>query len=137
MDAATCRALVESFYGDVWNRRDRVRAAEILAPDLRFRGSLDQEKAGVAGFLDYADSVHAALADYTCTIEALVADGGRAAARVRFEGRHEGPFLGHTPTGRPVIWMGAAFFTFADSRIAEIWVLGDLDGLKRQLKEAV
>ena len=56
MDAATSRALVESFYGDVWNRRDRVRAAEILAPDLRFRGSLDQEKAGVAGFLDYADA---------------------------------------------------------------------------------
>jgi predicted ester cyclase len=36
-------------------------------------------------------------------------------------------------TGRRVSWAGAAFFTFSDDRIADLWVLGDVDALRRQL----
>jgi hypothetical protein len=32
--------------------------------------------------------------------------------------------------------MGAAFFSFAQARIGSLWVLGDMDGLKRQLGAA-
>ncbi|HEY2049082.1 MAG TPA: ester cyclase [Caulobacteraceae bacterium] len=77
----------------------------------------------------------AALADYRCTVEDLIEGEGRAAARARFEGVHRGDLLGFAPTGRHVAWTGAAIFTVAAGRLADVWVLGDLDSLRRQLAE--
>jgi predicted ester cyclase len=131
--SASPQVLVERFYHDVWMRADESAAHDILEPELVFRGSLGVERRGVDGFLDYVRAVHGALADYTCTIEDLVTAPGRAAARVRFAGRHRGPLLGVPATGRRVAWTGAAFFTLGDRRIRRIWVLGDLDALKAQL----
>jgi len=127
------RILVERFYGEVWNRRDFAVADDILAADFRFRGSLGDKTVGVPAFLAYVDSVHAALADYRCTIEELIADQRRASARMMFSGRHRAPLLGVAATGRDVSWAGAAFFTVARDRIESLWVLGDIAGLKRQL----
>ena len=129
------RALVQRFYFEVWNTGDEGAAHAILAPDLRFRGSLGLERRGPDGFVDYMRGVRAALGGYRCIIDQLVADAESAAARTRFRGRHRGPFLGFEPTGREVEWSGAAFFTMSGSRIETIWVLGDLEGLRAQLDD--
>lgn len=125
--------LVERFYHELWNRAEESVAFEILAPDFRFRGSLGPEQRGPEGFLGYHREVHAALGDYRCHIVTLVEDGPRAAARMRFTGIHRGRFFGVEPTGRPVEWAGAAFFEAAEGKIASLWVLGDVDGLKARL----
>jgi len=75
------RELVARFYRDVWERADESAAREILRPDLSFRGSLGPVMRGVDAFVGYMRSIHAALADYTCIIEDLVATEDRAAAR--------------------------------------------------------
>jgi predicted ester cyclase len=129
----TPRRLVERFYYELWNAARESVAEEILDAGFRFRGSLGAERVGRKGFLDYLRSVHAALGDYTCTIDDLVEGGNRAAARLSFRGVHRGNFFGIAPTGRIVEWSGAAFFTTDGSRLTELWVLGDVDGLKRQL----
>ena len=129
------RALVEAFYLDVWNRADEDRAREILADSFRFRGSLGAERVGPDGFIAYMHDVHRALGDYRCIIDELVTDGGRAAARMRFTGKHRAEFLGVAATGRQVTWAGAAFFRFEGGRITKLWVLGDLTDLRRQLEE--
>jgi len=126
-------SLVERFYGDIWNRRDYDIAEKLLAFNFRFRGSLGDETVGISAFLAYAKTIHAALADYRCTIEELIADRDRASARMLFAGCHRAPLLGIAATGRNVSWAGAAFFTMAQGRIASLWVLGDIAGLKRQL----
>jgi steroid delta-isomerase-like uncharacterized protein len=130
---ADSRNLVEAFYGDIWNRRDYAAAKQILSPDLRFRGSLGSQTLGVPAFLAYVDGVHAALSDYRCLIEELIAEQSRAAARMSFRGCHRGPLFGAAGTGRDLSWVGAAFFGILEGRIASVWVLGDLDGLKQQL----
>jgi hypothetical protein len=38
-----------------------------------------------------------------------------------------------SPTGRQISWSGGAFFTMDGKQITELWVLGDIDGVKRQL----
>ncbi len=81
-------------------------------------------------------SVHAVLADYRCAIEELIAGDDAAATRMIFFGIHRGPLFGVATTGKPVSWTGAAFFTFALARIGSLRVLGDMDGLKRQLGAA-
>jgi predicted ester cyclase len=127
------RRLVERFYYELWNAARESVAEEILDPGFRFRGSLGAERVGREGFLDYLRSVHAALGDYTCVIDDLVESGNRAAARLSFRGIHRGIFFGIAPTGRMVEWSGTAFFRTDGTRLTELWVLGDVDGLKRQL----
>jgi steroid delta-isomerase-like uncharacterized protein len=125
--------LVERFYTDLWNKQDFAVAEEILAPEFRFRGSLGSETIGIPAFLAYIGSIHAALADYCCTIEEIVADEVHAAARMRFAGIHRGRLFGVDATGRRVSWAGAAFFRSAQARIVSLWVRGDVEGLRQQL----
>lgn len=129
----TPKQLVESFYADVWNRKDEAQARRILAADLDFRGSLDDLRTGAEGFLDYARLIHAALEGFTCTIRELMVDGDRVAARMAFHGTHQGPMFGVAATGKRIEWAGAAFFLTGGGQIRRLWVLGDVDSVKRQL----
>ncbi|MGI9409086.1 MAG: ester cyclase, partial [Hyphomicrobiaceae bacterium] len=108
-------------------------AREILHTDFRFRGSLGPEKYGPEGFIEYMHAVHVALAGYTCIIDDIVAAEGRAAVRLTFRGQHRNEFFGIAATGKQIEWAGAAFFTCDDRQITELWVLGDIDAIRRQL----
>lgn len=125
--------LVERFYSELWNQQDFGVANEILAPDFRFRGSLGTETTGITAFITYAQSVHAALADYCCNIDEFICDDTRVAARMTFAGVHSGHLFGVAASGRHISWAGAAFFEIAPGRLTALWVLGDVDELKRQL----
>ena len=130
---ATPQELVERFYHEVWNQMDEEVAREILHTDFRFRGSLGPEYRGPDGFIGYMRSVHKALADYTCKIVDLITTEDRAVARMSFVGLHRGPFFGVEATGRQIEWSGAAFFDCRGGVITALWVLGDIDAVKRQL----
>ena len=92
------RLLVESFYYQLWNRVDLSIASEILHPAVSFRGSVGLAAVGRAEVCDYVTMVTTALSDYRCDVEALIAEGPKAAPKVRFSGLHRGDFLGHPPT---------------------------------------
>jgi predicted ester cyclase len=126
--------IVQDFYDRVWNRLERAAIPELIHPDFTFRGSLGPTMTGHAAFSAYVDAVTEALTDYRCTILDLVTEGERAFARMRFEGIHRAPFLGFSPTGQRVDWAGAALFTLKGDKIADLWVLGDLQGLREQLQ---
>ena len=125
--------LVERFYDEVWNRDDEAVAREILHADFRFRGSLGVERQGVDGFIGYLRQVHAALSGFTCEIEGLLESGDEAVARMRFHGTHAGSLFGVAPTGRRIEWDAAAFFATDGTQITGLWVVGDVDAVKRQL----
>lgn len=125
--------LVRRFYDVVWNTANEDVAREILAPKFRFRASLGPERVGPDGFIDYMRAIHTALGSYICTIEELLVDGSRASARMMFSGVHRGEFFGVPATGRRITWSGAAFFDTDAKQITRLWVLGDVDAVKRQL----
>ncbi len=126
-------ALVERFYHELWDRFDKRLIPVLLTEDVRFRGSLGQAKVGHDQFGEYVDFVRAAFPDFTNTLEEVVSEGDRSFARLTYRGTHRGDLFGIAPTGRRVEYAGAALFRFRDGRIAEVWVLGDLHGLLRQL----
>lgn len=128
--------LVRRFYAEVWNRWDDAAVDDLLAEGFSFRGSLGDEVRGRDGFRGYRDRIRAAFPDFHNEIVDLVATGDRAAARLRYSGHHQGEVLGITPTGRRAVYAGAAFFTATDGRLGEVWVLGDVEGLRRQLAGA-
>lgn len=131
--AVTPSDLVERFYHQVWNKADETEARKIIAPDFRFRASLGPELRGPGGFIAYLRSVRAALENFTCTIEEMIATDYGIAARMRFSGRHRGKMFGVDATGRDIVWNGAAFFKTRDGVITELWVLGDIEAVRRQL----
>ena len=128
------RDLVCLFYEKLWNEIDFGIADDILHPDVTFRGSVGVGAAGRQEVCDYVRMVTTALSGYRCDVESLVTEGNRAAARVRFSGLHVGEFLGFPPTGRHVEWIGAAFFIEDEKQLLDIWVLGDLELLRAQLR---
>lgn len=130
---ASPKHLVERFYHQVWNGADEGVARKILHADVNFRGSLGAVEHGPEGFISYLRLIHAALSGYTCTILEMIEEGSRVAARLSFAGVHTGVFLGASPTGRKITWNGAAFFATDRGKISEVWVLGDLEALRRQL----
>jgi steroid delta-isomerase-like uncharacterized protein len=125
---------VRRFYDSIWNRLELAAVPEVLAPAVTFRGSLGAVRTGHAEFIDYVRSVTDALGEYRCDIETLVVQGDQAAARMMFSGVHRATFQGFPATGRRVSWAGAAFFTFTDGLVGDLWVLGDLQGLHARLR---
>ena len=127
------RRLVGLFYEELWNAANVGIADEILHPDVSFRGSVGLGARGRQQVCDYVAMVTSALAGYRCSVVELIVEDDRAAAKMRFTGVHAGEFLGYAPTGRPVEWMGAAFFAADGDLLRDIWVLGDLVNLHAQL----
>jgi steroid delta-isomerase-like uncharacterized protein len=125
---------VRRFHEVVWNQHDKRAIPSVLDEQLTFRGSLGHARHGHEGFADYLDLVHSALEEYRCDVRELVAEGDKVFARMTFSGIHRATFMGHPPTGRRVAWDGCARFTFDRGRIVDLWVLGDLHALERQLR---
>lgn len=124
---------VRRFYEVIWNGYDKAAIPDVLHENLTFRGSLGQKKTGHAGFEEYLDMLHEALSDYRCEIEDVVSNSNKVFAKMKFSGVHQGVLMGFEPTGKRVTWAGAALFIFEDSRIVNIWILGDLKTLEGQL----
>lgn len=124
---------VRRFYDEVWNRQRLDLVPELLHPGVTFRGSLGPACTGHQGLIEYVGEVHEALAGYRCEVVDLVEQGPLVAARAVFSGRHRGVLLGYAPTMKAVSWAGAAFFHFDGERARDVWVLGDVDGLRAQL----
>jgi predicted ester cyclase len=132
-DEQRIRELVERFYSDAWNRWDDGTVDEILTADFAFRGSLGDHARGRDGFRAYRDKVRSAFPDFHNEVREIVADGERAAVRLRCTGRHGGELFGIAPTGLMVAYDAAAFLRARDARLCEAWVLGDLEHLHSQL----
>jgi len=128
------RLLIERFYHELWNPFDRAFIPVLLTEDVRFRGSLGQEKNGHAEFAEYVDFVQRAFPDFTNEIEEVISEGEKAFARLMYRGTHRGELFGLAPTERRIQYAGAAVFKFRGDKIAEVWVLGDIFGLMSQLQ---
>jgi steroid delta-isomerase-like uncharacterized protein len=75
-----------------------------------------------------------ALPDLSVTIEAMVAQGERAAASFVYEGTHQGVYFGVAPTGKRLRFTSCDIFRVAGGLIAEHWGMGDIAGVLAQLK---
>jgi predicted ester cyclase len=126
--------LVRRFYDEMWNRFDTSVIPAIAHPDIRFRGSLGQEKRGHEGLAEYVRFVQAAFPDFHNEIIETVTEGNRTAARLSYTGTHLGEVFGIAATGRRVCYAGVAFFVIGGKGIEQVWVLGDVYGLLQQLR---
>jgi steroid delta-isomerase-like uncharacterized protein len=136
VEADATRSLVERFYALLWNAWDDAAVDDVLTDDFVFRGSLGAETTGRDGWRSYRDAVRRGAPDFRNDLVDLICEGDRAAARLLCSGQHQGLLLGLPGSGRRFRYDATAFFRCRDGRIAEAWVLGDVEGLRRQLTGA-
>lgn len=128
-------ALVASYYDKLWNEWDDSAVDDTLAPGVKFRGSLGTETVGRDGWRSYRDEIRRGAPDFHNKVLDAITARNRVAARLQYTGTHSGPLLGIPATGRRFTYSGAAFFTAKTGLLTDIWVVGDLEGLRNQLFE--
>ncbi len=76
--------VVERFYDELWNRWDLSVADEVLAENLRFRGTLGSTLEGLPeAFEGYVETVRSAFPDWHNRIDETISCGDRVVARMR------------------------------------------------------
>jgi steroid delta-isomerase-like uncharacterized protein len=74
-----------------------------------------------------------AFPDLQVTVEDLIAEGDKVAARLRFRGTHQGELEGIAPTARRVDCTGIVISRIEGGKIAEDWANFDDLGMMQQL----
>jgi predicted ester cyclase/predicted enzyme related to lactoylglutathione lyase len=127
------QALVRRFYEQLWNSAEMSVADEIVATEIRFRGTLGGELRGLPAFKSYVEEVRAAFADWHNEIDELIGADGRIVARITCSGTHTGRLRGIEATGRRVSYAAVGIFRISGGLIREAWVVGDTQELWRVL----
>ena len=77
--------------------------------------------------------LHRAFPDLHVSVEDVIAEGDRIAARNSVTGTHQGEYMGIPPTGRRVTYNEMFIVRFVDGRIAETWGVVDVFSQMKQL----
>lgn len=77
--------------------------------------------------------LYAAFADVHYTLDDLIAEGDRVAARWTASSTHTGEFQGIAPTGKSSTIGGISIFRLVDGQVVEEWISYDNLGLMQQL----
>jgi predicted ester cyclase len=128
--------VVRVFYKNLWDKADLTLVPRIFHPDFTFRGSLGPVLVGHRQFSDYVSWLTNTLEDYTSDILELIEEGDRVSGKLRFHGIHRRTLFGEPPTDMRVWWYGAPIFTFDGPLVRDLWVLGDIHGLRSRLAPA-
>ena len=129
----TNRRLIERYYNDMWNRWDFALVDELISPAVKFHGSVGVSVEGLEGFRDYMRFIRSAFPDFHNTLEEIVAERDRVAARLTYTGTHRGMIFGVAPAGKVVTYDGLALFRIAGGKVVEGYVLGNVVRLLGQL----
>lgn len=111
------KATMLRVYEEVFSQGDLHLLDELLADDFvehEVTPGLAPTKDGVLAFFRMQ---LAAFPDMRMQVEDVIADGAKAAVRVRYTGTHSGEFMGMPATGKGV-----------DASLIDVFVIGD-DGL--------
>lgn len=128
------KELTRAFYGDVIAKADISRLGEFCHDNVTFRSSLGHLKEGMDGLAEFMATTGSALRNFECHIDDILSERNKVCARLTFSGIHDlGDLLLFKPSGAPVTWEGVAVITFKGDKIADIWTLGDVHSLLKQL----
>jgi len=127
------KALVRRFFEVVWSTGDLTRRDDFLAAD--YRGHMAGAEAPIDrdGWTGWFQGFRAAFPDARFTVDDLLGEGDRVAARLTMQGTHLGALDGVPPTGRAVVVTGMSIERIAGGRIVEGWNQNDALGLLAQL----
>jgi len=88
---------------------------------------------GPGGYLEIIQMMRGGFPDIQWTLDDLVAEGDKIAARFTMQGTHNGPFFGVLPTGKPIKVQAFNFYQLLNGKIIEEHGHPDLMGIMQQI----
>ena len=116
------KAIVKRVY-EIISTGDFDRAEEIVDPDAPDNELLpgDPPAKLIDTFKETFSEARKAFPDMRVTVEDLLAEGDRVAARVTMRGTHRGEFQGLAPTGKWIQVRAIDMFRISNGKIVEHW----------------
>jgi steroid delta-isomerase-like uncharacterized protein len=118
---------------DAVGRGDAESLDGLMAPDIVDHNPMPDQAAGRDGFKQWMATARAAFPDLRGTVEDLIAEGDRVAARMTWHGTHRGEFIGLAPTGKRVSFSAFHLVRIRQGRAIEWWGTADLFGALQQV----
>jgi len=88
---------------------------------------------GPAGYLAIIGMMRGGFPDIQWTLEEMVAEGDKVAARFTMRGTHRGTFFGVPPTGKTIVVQAINFYRLSGGQFVEERGQPDMLGLLQQI----
>jgi steroid delta-isomerase-like uncharacterized protein len=126
------KSIARSFYEAV--NAGRLEAIdEIVAEGFVEHEAVPEGPGGRAGLHHLFQAMHTAFADFSLTVEDMVAEDDKVFVLVTMTGIQRGEFMGIQSTGKPMAVPVADVLRFDNSRVVEHWGVMDSGMLMQQL----
>jgi steroid delta-isomerase-like uncharacterized protein len=130
------KALIERWFAEVWNNGNEQAIPEMLNDDAVLHGLIDGSGAPVTspgGFREFHRQFRGAFPDIIITVDDMVAEGDKVAARCSVHAKHTGDSLGLAATHSDVDFNGITIVRIRDGKIVEAWNNFDFLKMNKQL----
>ena len=132
--SAETNKLVMGRFTDFINTASEKLADELISPDAIFHVPGRSEPVrGPAGYLAIIGMMRGGFPDIQWTLEEMIAEGDKVAARFTMRGTHRGTFFGVPPTGKPIVVQAMNFYRLSGGQFVEERGQPDLLGLLQQI----
>ena len=132
--SAETNKLVMGRFTDFVNTASEKLPDELISPDAIFHvpGRAEPVR-GPAGYLAIIGMMREGFPDIQWTLEEMIAEGDRVAARFTMRGTHRGTFFGVPPTGKPIVVQAMNFYRLSRGQFVEERGQPDLLALLQQI----
>jgi steroid delta-isomerase-like uncharacterized protein len=118
---------------ELWNTGNLTAVDEIFAIDFVNHDPNSPDNRDLETYKEFITRVRTAFPDFHVTVEDILSEGDKVAARWTATGTHKGELMGIPPTDKQATWSGMTIYRFADDKIVEVWWAKDMYSLLMQL----
>jgi steroid delta-isomerase-like uncharacterized protein len=125
--------ILHRFTSEFINTGSPAVAAELIAPQAEFHAPGMPPLRGPDGYLVLVGMLRAGFPDVQWTLEDVVSEGDKVAARYTMRGTHTGAFMGVPATGKAFSVTSMGIYRIANGQIVEEHGLPDMMGIMMQI----
>ena len=129
---ADLKAIAQQVY-DGFNSRDYDGVEALLHDDFTEHEAMPGMPSDKGAPRAFMETFTQSFPDMKMTVEDLLQDGDKVAARVRMTATHQGEFMGMPATGKPIGFTGVTMYRIEHGKIAEIWDTRNTFGILQQI----
>ena len=124
-----------SYFEELVNKRKLELVNEIFSPNFISHNMDGKQSNSIKDnvLIPYLQRLYKAFPDLTYQENEAIAEAGKVAIYVTVTGTHTEEYLGAKASGNKVVYKEMYIFRMEEGKIAEGWVVADLDGLKKGL----
>jgi steroid delta-isomerase-like uncharacterized protein len=126
------KSIARSLYADLTAGRMEI-IDEVVAEGFVEHEVTPEGPGGRAGLHQLFQALHAAFADFSMTVEDMVAEGDKVFVLATMSGIQRAEFMGIPSSGRPMAVPVADVMRFENGRVVEHWGVTDSGMLMQQL----